>query len=209
MLDLTGIRIGTESSLRENGSYGLTTLRRKHVDFGGEGARLRFRGKGGQAQEVGLSDGRLAGILQECYQAPGYELFQVRDEDGDRHLIGSEDVNEYIQAVSGEEFTARDFRTWVGSIQALEAIDCLPPAQEETERQDRWQEVLAVVSQTLHNTPAVCEEFYIHPQIAQAFQSGRFICKPERKATPRVRDLRRTEALFLALLEENEPDSGG
>ncbi len=201
LLDLTGIRIGAEKSRRTSGSYGLTTLRRKHVSFVDDGALLRFRGKGGQAQEVGLGDTRLATILQSCLEVPGYELFQYLDEDGDRHLIDASDVNEYIRAAGRDDFTARDFRTWVGSIQALEALERLPAPDSEDERREALQQVLDVVSGTLNNTVAVCREFYVHPMLVEACLDGSHPDLLARVDPEPVRELRKAETAFLALLE--------
>jgi DNA topoisomerase I len=201
LLDLTGLRIGSEVSRRTNGAYGLTTLRRKHVAFEGHEARFRFRGKAGKVHEVSLDDDRLAGILQACYEAPGYELFQYRDEEGARHTIGSTDVNAYIRSAARGDFTARDFRTWVGSIQALEAMERLPPPEDEEDRKAKLREVLEVVSRTLHNTPAVCEEFYVHPALVEGYLGGGFVPGRDRVEAPRIPELRRAEARFLALIE--------
>jgi DNA topoisomerase-1 len=209
LLDLTGLRIGSETSRRTNGSYGLTTLRRKHVVFQKGEARLRFRGKGGTVQEVGLADDQLAGILQACYDLPGHELFQYLDSEGARHAIDSSDVNDYIQSVSRADVTARDFRTWLGSIQALEAMERLPPPENEDDRQGALAEVLDVVARTLHNTPAVCREFYVHPALVEAYLGGRLAAMMERASPLRVRELRRSEARFLALLQQGaKTDSG-
>jgi DNA topoisomerase I len=206
LLDLTGLRIGTEASRRSNGSYGLTTLRRKHVAFMEEGAQLRFRGKGGKVHEVGLADARLAGILQACYEVPGHEMFQYLDEKGDRHPIGSADVNEYIRAAGGKDFTARDFRTWVGSIQALEAMERLRTPGGEDDRERSLLGVLEVVSRTLNNTTSVCREFYVHPLLVEAFLDGRLPELLERIGGRRMRGLRKTEAVFLALMEATGGD---
>jgi DNA topoisomerase I len=201
LLDLTGLRIGSETSRGTNASYGLTTLRRKHVVFQKGGARLRFRGKGGAVQEVGLADDQLAGILQACYDVPGHELFQYLDSAGARHAIDSSDVNDYIRSVSRADVTARDFRTWLGSIQALEAMERLPAPEHEGDRQKALAEVLDVVAETLHNTPAVCREFYVHPALVEAYLGGRLAAMMSRASPRKVRELRRSEARFLALVE--------
>ncbi|MEX2529596.1 MAG: DNA topoisomerase IB [Gemmatimonadota bacterium] len=201
LLDLTGLRVGSEASRRNAESYGLTTLRRKHVAFKKGGAQFRFQGKGGKVHEVGLADTRLAGVLHACYEVPGYELFQYLDEKGDRHPIAAADVNEYIRAAGREDFTARDFRTWVGTIQALEAMEQLPTSDDEDDRERNLRQVLEVVSQTLNNTTSVCREFYIHPLLVEAYLDGRLSALLDRVGAPKVRELRRAEEVFLALLE--------
>lgn len=204
LLDLTGIRIGTAKTQRTSGAYGLTTLRRKHVSFGDHGALLRFRGKGGQVHEAGLGDARLAEILQSCHEAPGHELFQYVDGDGKRHLIDAGDVNEYIRDAGGGDFTARDFRTWVGSIQALEALQRLPAPDAEDEGKEILDEVLGIVSETLNNTVAVCREFYVHPLLVEACLDGNPTALLAQVDPEPVRELRKAEIAFLALLEKWE-----
>ena len=202
LLDLTGLRIGTEASRRSNRSYGLTTLRRKHVAFAEQGVRLRFRGKGGKVHEVGLDASGLAGILHTCYELPGYELFQYLDEVGQRHPIVSADVNDYIRTAARADFTARDFRTWVGSIQALEAMERLPIPKDDDARQRNLARVLDLVSHTLNNTARVCRDFYVHPELVERYLDGRLPGPPDRAEPPKVRELRRAEVRFLTLLDE-------
>jgi len=204
LLDLTGIRIGNPDSSRNNGSYGLTTLRRKHVDFTDGGARVSFRGKGGKDHEVGLDDERLAGILQACYEIPGHELFQYRDDEGERHPVVASDVNAYIRAAGGEDFTARDFRTWSGTIQLLEALSRLPAAEDDGTRRKHLKEAFDLVADALGNTPAICREFYVHPVLVDTHMEGCLAEFLESVETEKVRGLRKAERRFLALLEQAE-----
>lgn len=209
LLDLTGLRIGSETSRRDHESYGLTTLRRKHVVFQKGETRLKFRGKGGAIQEVGLADDRLAGILQACYDVPGYELFQCLDSEGARRAISSSDVNDYIRSVSRADVTARDFRTWLGTIQALDAMERLPAPENEDDRPKALAEVLDVVAETLHNTPAVCREFYVHPALVEAYLDGSLAATMKRVGSRKIRELRRSEVRFLGLLDQvAETDPG-
>jgi DNA topoisomerase I len=208
MLDLTGIRIGNLESSRRKGSYGLTTLRRKHVDFTDGGARVTFRGKGGQDQEVGLDDELLAGLLQACYEIPGYELFQFQDEEGARHPVVAADVNAYIRDAGGEDFTARDFRTWSGTIRLLEALSGLPPAQDDDARQEQLKEGFDLVADALGNTPAICREFYVHPVLVETHMEGTLREFLETVDEDKVRGLRQAERRFLALLDLAEDGSG-
>lgn len=201
LLDLTGIRIGNRASSRESGSYGLTTLRRKHVAFTKGGARVTFRGKGGKEQEVGLNDERLAGILQACYEIPGYELFQYRDEDGGRHSVTAADVNAYIREAGDADFTARDFRTWTGTIQLLEALSRLPPADDDEARRKTLREAFELVADRLGNTPAICREFYVHPVVVDTHLEGGLEAFLDTVEPDEVRGLRQAERRFLALLD--------
>ncbi|TVP45122.1 MAG: DNA topoisomerase IB [Gemmatimonadales bacterium] len=202
LLDLTGIRIGNRDSSRKNGSYGLTTLRRKHVDFTDRGARVSFRGKGGKDQEVGLDDARLAGILQACYEIPGHELFQYHDEDGERHPVAAADVNEYIREAGGADFTARDFRTWTGTIQLLEALCRLPCAEDDRGRQKHLKEAFDLVAAALGNTAAICREFYVHPVLVDTHLEGNLGGFLDSVEPEEIRGLRQAERRFLALLEQ-------
>jgi DNA topoisomerase I len=204
LLDLTGIRIGNQESSRNNGSYGLTTLRRKHVDFSDGGARVSFRGKGGKDQELGLADKRLARILQACYEIPGHELFQYQDEDGERHPVTAADVNVYVGEASDSDFTARDFRTWSGTIQLLEALSRLPAAEDEAARRKQLTEAIDLVADALGNTPAICREFYLHPILVDTHMEGSLRAFLDGVKTDPVRGLRQAERRFLALLDQED-----
>lgn len=200
MLDLTGVRIGNPTS-RKNGSFGLTTLRRKHVAFQDDGVLFRFRGKGQKVNEVQLSDTRLASLLQSCYELPGHELFLYVDEDEDRHPIGADDVNHYLRRVSQADVTSKDFRTWMGSVQAFVALEHLPPPSSETEAREKVAEVLDMVAETLQNTPTVSRDFYVHPILLETYRDGSL---PELLSELDVRDIRElrvVERRFLALLD--------
>jgi DNA topoisomerase I len=200
LLDLTGIRIGSEKARRTNDSFGLTTLRRRHLEFGSEAISFHFKGKGGQVHEVGLADPRLATILQDCYEIPGHELFQYLDEEGGRHAITPGDVNDHLREISGGDFTAKDFRTWVGSIQALLALEELPAAEGETHLRRNVNQMLELVSEQLRNTRSVCRDFYVHPVLVEGYLEGRTQQLLEGLEVPRIRELRKAERRFLALL---------
>jgi DNA topoisomerase-1 len=175
LLEKTLIRVGNQEYARENKSYGLTTLRDRHVKVGEKRLRFRFRGKSGIEHEITLSDPRLARVVKRCRELPGQELFQYLDEDGQRHTIESDDVNEYLREISGQEFTAKDFRTWAGTVLcslALREFDaCL------SEAQAKKNVVAAVkrVAERLGNTPAVCRKSYIHPAILDAYLDGTIV----------------------------------
>lgn len=173
LLETTCIRIGNETYRRRNGSYGLTTLRSRHVAISGSKLRFRFRAKGGAECEVAVTDRRLAGVLRRCLELPGYELFQYLDDEGRRTAVDSGDVNDYLHSLAGERFTAKDFRTWMGSVHALDALCELGPAESTKEAEKN---VLAAVDHTaeqLRNTRAVCRSSYIHPGVIEAYADGR------------------------------------
>jgi DNA topoisomerase IB len=174
LLDETLIRIGNESYTRENKSYGLTTLRSRHVRAERGRLRFAFRGKSGQEREVELSDRRLARIVRRVQQLPGQRLFQYLDDDGRRQPIDSGEVNDYLRDACGEDFSAKDFRTWGGTVQAAGVLACTPLPERGGERARRAALAVAVkqVAAVLGNTPAVCRASYIHPQVIEGWQDG-------------------------------------
>ena len=205
LLDLTGIRIGNPTS-GSSGSFGLTTLRRRHVAFQNEGVLFRFQGKGDKAHEVRLSDPGLASVLHACHEMTGHVLFQFVDEGGGRHPVSADDVNDYLRRVSRADITSKDFRTWVGSVQALLALEQLPPPSSEAEGRKNVAHVLDLVSETLRNTPAVSRDFYVHPLLLSTYLDGTL---PERLSeidAEEIRELRVAERRFLALLKATEPE---
>jgi DNA topoisomerase-1 len=175
LLECTGIRVGNEEYARDNGSYGLTTLRDDHVEISGSTLRFQFRGKSGKTHEVALSDPRLARIVRRCQALPGEELFQYVDEMGEQQTIGSGDVNDYLREISGEEFTAKDFRTWWGTILALAALRTTDPPASEREAKSTIIKVIDQVASLLNNTRAVCRKYYVHPAVVQSFSEGSLV----------------------------------
>jgi DNA topoisomerase I len=167
LLERTRIRVGNEEYRKANHSFGLTTLRSGQAKVAGESLRLEFRGKGGKRHCVDISDRRVAAIVRRCQELPGHELFQYLGEDGRRHTIGSSDVNAYLQGLAGQEFTAKDFRTWAGTVLAAHAL-------ERTERASRRAVNVAVkrVAEHLGNTPAICRKCYVHPAVIDGFLDG-------------------------------------
>lgn len=197
LLDSTLIRIGNRQYLKENKSYGLTTLRNRHVSVEGSTIRFQFRGKRGVEHNVSLRDRRLARLIKRCLDLPGQTLFQYLDENGQRHAVGSSEVNQFLQQLTGADFTAKDYRTWAGSVLAL---DLLRPLAWESESEARRQ-VAAIVRQVaarLGNTPAVCRRCYIHPAVLDHYQQGRLAALPRVK--PR-RGLELEEASLLLFLQ--------
>lgn len=206
LLDTTYLRVGNEVYARENGSYGLTTLKNRHAGIAHQSIRLSFRGKHGVMHDLELDDRRIVRVIRRCKQLPGQELFQY-EQDGVAHSIGSGDVNDYLSAVAGERFTAKDFRTWHGSVEALELtrLACLERTQ--SPRLASARTVVAEVARLLGNTVAVCRKSYIHPEIlavAQEAETDAAVHMLRRLSdAPDKRDgLRAAERRLLAFLAE-------
>jgi DNA topoisomerase-1 len=170
LLETTGIRVGNEEYARANGSFGLTTLRTRHVEIDGATLTFEFRGKGGRAHRVNVDDRRLARVVAHCQDLPGQELFQYVDADGARRVVDSGDVNAYLREASGADFTAKDFRTWAGTVLASVAL------RERASRTHLRREVARAVEEVasaLGNTPAICRKGYIHPAVIDSYLAGR------------------------------------
>lgn len=172
ILDQTFIRVGNSEYARENGSFGLTTLRSNHVEVVGSRIVFRFRGKSGKDHEIDVRDRRLAQVITRLEQLPGQELFRYLDDGGDPHPIGSEDVNAYLREISGDDLTAKDFRTWAGTVLAARAFAELGSARNERVRRKRIVQAIDVVAARLGNTRAVCRKCYVHPGIVDAYEAG-------------------------------------
>jgi DNA topoisomerase-1 len=175
LLETTLIRIGNEEYARQNGSFGLTTLRARHVDVSGGTLRFRFRGKGGKSHEVGVRDPRIARIVRRCQELPGQELFQYMDDDGTLRSVDSADINAYLRDASGEDFTAKDFRTWAGTVLAALALAAIGPPGGVTRAKRNVARAVAAVSQQLGNTPAICRRGYVHPAVIDAYVDGAIV----------------------------------
>jgi DNA topoisomerase-1 len=173
LMEKTGIRIGNEFYEKLYGSFGLTTLKDKHVNIKGAVVKFTFRGKKGVEHQVSLKSKKLAMIVNQCKDIPGKELFQYIDEEGKRQTIESGMVNEYIKEIAAGEFTAKDFRTWCGSIAALTAIREIGFFENEKEAKKKMIEVLDRVSQLLGNTRTVCKKYYVHPSLLDLYENGK------------------------------------
>jgi len=172
LLECTGIRVGNDEYVKANNSYGLTTLRDQHVRVAGSTLRFQFRGKSGKVHRCEFSDRRLARIVQRCQSLPGEELFQYLDDDGQQQTIGSEDVNGYLQEIAGQEFTAKDFRTWRGTIYAIAALTEIGPWTSQRQAKSNILQAIDQVSEHLNNTRAVCRKYYVHPAILETYLAG-------------------------------------
>ena len=172
LMELTLFRVGNEEYSKTNHSFGLTTLRRRHAIIAGDQIRLSFRGKAGIRQEGRITDRRLARIVRNCRDLPGYELFQYLDEDGNPHTVDSADVNEYLREISGEEITAKDFRTWAGTHLAAMTLQELSQINGNTASKSTIVRAVERVAKHLGNTAAVCRKCYIHPAILEGYLDG-------------------------------------
>lgn len=202
LLESTSIRVGNEGYRRENDSYGLTTLRRRHVEVDGEVVELHFNGKGGEEQHVVVEDERMAHRIRECQEIRGYEVFQHLDEEGGRQAIDSGDVNDYLREVAPEgRFTAKDFGTWVGSVHALCALREGGPCEDEAETKSTLLEAEDRVADCLANARAVCRQFYIHPDLLESFEEGSFFDRLAADPPDEPKGLRKDEGALLAFLK--------
>ncbi|MBP7704605.1 MAG: DNA topoisomerase IB [Caulobacter sp.] len=196
MLELTLIRIGNDEYARTNKSFGLTTMQKKHVKLSGAGAVFHFRGKSGKDHQTGFTDRRLARIVRACADLRGQRLFQYLDEDGARQAVTSGDVNDYLREAMGEDFTAKDFRTWFGTLGAFKALSLQPPPTSETETKRTVTTCIKAVAGLLGNTAAVCRAAYVHPKVIDLFSSGRLTLRPSLEG-------RGLETALIRLLESD------
>ena len=175
VMEITLIRVGNEEYARTNRSFGLTTLRDRHAKVGATKAVFEFRGKSGKLHRTGIRDRRLARIVKACQDLPGQRLFQYLDEDGQRHAVESADVNAYLRDAIGEDFSAKDLRTWAGTVAAARALVTLPACEGDPKRNINT--CVKAVAGLLGNTPAVCRKAYIDPAVLAAYEAGKLSLK--------------------------------
>ncbi|CAN5819261.1 DNA topoisomerase IB [soil metagenome] len=172
LLDRTLIRVGNVEYAKQNKSYGLTTLRDRHVDFDQGQVSFHFKGKSGVEHEVKVEDPTLAKVVRRCRDIPGYELFQYYDDEGDRQTVDSGDVNSYLKSVTGEDFTAKDFRTWAGTTVATDTLQQLGEWTQETEAKRNVVAAIKAAAAQLGNRPATCRKYYVHPTVPENYLAG-------------------------------------
>jgi len=172
LLETTFIRVGNEEYTQTNHSFGLTTLREKHVEVSGSAIRFHFRGKSGVEHEVELKDPRLARIVKHIRELPGHELFQYVDESGERRAVNSCDVNDYLREALESNFTAKDFRTWAGTLLATQVLVKTEPVGSKTQAKKQVIAAIKQVSERLGNKPSTCRKYYVHPAIVEAYENG-------------------------------------
>ncbi len=187
LLDHTFVRVGNREYTRANNSYGLTTLRERHVQVNGSQVAFQFSGKSGVEQALSINHARVARTIRRCIELPGYELFQYLDDTGQRRQVESRDVNDYVRAVAGDEFTAKDFRTWGGTVLAGRTLYALGEFDSETAAQKNIVEAIKGVAGHLGNTAAVCRQYYVHPALLSAYLAGRLVPHYRRSLAARRR----------------------
>lgn len=209
LLDRTMIRVGNEEYARANGSYGLTTLRNRHVQVRGSQLRFRFQGKSGKAHEIDLEDRRLAKIVRRCQELPGQELFQYLDDEGKPRSIGSDDINTFLRATMGKSFTAKDFRTWKATalvFSALRSQDEMPASPTAGKRVVN--QAIRDVARLLGNTVTVCRSYYVHPEITSRFLDGKLELGCAKNGNSRGAGLNACERQLLRILRGLERPAG-
>jgi DNA topoisomerase-1 len=205
LLERTFIRVGNEEYARENKSFGLTTMKSRHVTVKGARLRFRFRGKSGRHHEVDVTDQRIAKIVSKCQDLPGQDLFQYVSDDGAVGDVTSQDVNDYLREITNENFTAKDFRTWAGTVLAAIALNAQGKSETKTEAKTNVKTALCAVAQLLGNTPAICRKCYVHPAIVEAYMRGEQIAGlGETIKTPKAINLRVVEGAVLKFLRTQQ-----
>lgn len=202
LLEITLIRVGNDEYAKENGSYGLTTLRNNHVKILGPNIKFRFKGKGGKLHDVGIKDKHLARIIAKCQEIPGYELFQYQNETGEYVSVDSSDVNAYLREITGQDFTAKDYRTWAATVLTGMALKLQCESAVDGKRTKKsLNEAICTVSQLLNNTPTVCRKSYVHPDILDGYLEGKLEKSWENFSDKdAVKGLAREECIVLSYL---------
>ena len=200
LLDTTAIRVGNEEYVRENGSFGVTTLQNEHVTFQGPKIHLHFRGKSGKEHNLDVKDKKLARIVRQCRDLPGQELFQYIDHDQQLHAITSDDVNTYLREITDQDFTAKDFRTWTATVIATCALQNCEKCETKTQAKKNVVQAIEAAAAHLGNTPAICRKSYVHPEIIDAYLEGRLLTTIKRPMTETLHGLKPEELMVLAFL---------
>lgn len=204
LLEHTFIRIGNEEYAKENQSFGLTTLRNKHVDLEGDRVRFSFKGKSGIEHEKEITNPTVVKTIRKCIELPGYEVFQYLDEEKNRHAVDSQEVNEYLQEMTGEKITAKDFRTWGGTMISAQTLEKIGPAENKTALKKNLSHTCKVVSKRLGNTATVCRSYYIHPTVFKTYEKEILIphLKAYKNKSKSDEYLKPTEFAVLELLKQ-------
>lgn len=205
LLESTLIRVGNDDYAKQNQSYGLTTLRDRHVAINGSELRFQFKGKSGKTWRLGLKDRRVAKVVRACQELPGQDLFQYLDSDGIQHSITSSDVNAYLRSITGEDITAKDFRTWAGTLLAALALQEFEAFDSEASAKRNVKAAIERVAARLGNTPTICRKCYIHPEVLNTYIEGSLLLHIKAEAENELREnltrLRPAEAAVISLLE--------
>jgi DNA topoisomerase-1 len=213
LLERSLIRVGNEEYARENKSFGLTTMQDRHVDVKGSKLRFRFRGKSGRQHEVDVTDRRIARIVSKLQDLPGQSLFQYLGDEGNVRDITSQDVNEYLREITGEDFTAKDFRTWAGTVLAAVALSAASEFETRKQAKANIKNAIEAVAKILGNTPAICRQCYIHPAVLEAYLNGNSIngFKPntQEEFEKQGIDLTSAQAAVLKFLQSSSSGKSG
>ena len=208
LMERTNIRIGNNIYEKLYGSFGLTTLKDKHVDITGKKIHFSFKGKKGVYHDIDMKNAKLAKAVQNCKDIPGKELFQYYDEDGKRHAIESGMVNDYIKEISGDDFTAKDFRTWSGTVNALIAFKEIGAAENDKDYKTKVNEALEMVACELGNTKAVCRKYYVHPLVINLYENNSITKYMEELDAIEINDgktgLTKEETIIMKILENEK-----
>ena len=204
LLETTLIRVGNDDYAKQNNSYGLTTLKNRHVAIEGSELRFRFRGKSGKQWSLRVRDRRVAKIIKACQELPGQELLQYVDEQGNCQDVTSTDVNDYLKKITGKDITAKDFRTWAGTVLAAMALSELESFDSAAQAKRNLRSAIEKVSALLGNTPTICRKCYIHPEVLSSYMDGNLVREIESQAESELQNvvgsLKPEEAAVLALL---------
>jgi DNA topoisomerase-1 len=206
LLEVSLIRVGNDEYARDNASFGLTTMKDRHVEVNGARLRFQFRGKSGKHHAVDIRDRRLARIVKRCQDLPGQELFQYVDDEGKMQDVRSGDINDYLRQITGQDFTAKDFRTWAGTVLAALALREFEKFDSEAEAKKNIVRAIESVAERLGNTVAICRKCYVHPDIIDAYLDGTLLAtlkqRAEQQLSGSVKRLRPEEAAVLGLLQQ-------
>ena len=186
LLETTLIRVGNDEYARENNSYGLTTMHNRHVQVARGKIEFTFRGKSGKRHDISVQDSRLAKIVRRCQDMPGQDLFEYEEPDGTVRDVNSEDVNGYLRDIAGEDYTAKDFRTWAGTVLAAIALREFEGVAKGAVAKKNIVTAVEAVAQMLGNTPAVCRKCYIHPEILNSYLAGQTIATVEQRLSAKI-----------------------
>ncbi len=206
LLEVTLIRVGNEEYARENNSFGLTTFRNRHVHIEGTKITFKFRGKSGQMHTIDVKDRRLANVIKKCKELPGQELFEYKNENGEIASISSTDVNHYLHEITKDHFTAKDFRTWTGTVLAVFALQEFEQFDSDVQAKKNIVQAVEKVAKKLGNTPSVCRKCYIHPEVINAYLDGTLMQmikeRAEKSLTDSLSELTSEETAVLAFLKQ-------
>ncbi len=205
LLETTLIRVGNEDYARTNHSYGLTTLLDEHVDVHGNALHFEFKGKSNKMWKLDFRNQRVASVIKACHELPGHHLFQYVDHEGERHAVESADVNAYLREITGRDVTAKDFRTWAGTVLAALALHEIGAIDSQAKAKKNIRAAIESVSARLGNTPTICRKCYVHPEVVNSYMSGELLLEIKQDIETELRDdlpsLKPEEAAVLALLE--------